>query len=188
MSRGITSDVFDIYRQRPRAAILMSGTGSNAEELLGNEEFRDLYDVNAVVTDNPDSNALRIANQHNIKLIDRFSHGFSNSDERENYFTDLGSDLASQGVNIAIYAGFIGYVSSTVHVVDIPFDSGSAIAVSEPVWEGDLSAPDHEVHDMLQERERIIYPRTLILLGRGVLLPSKIPYNHTEIEELYYAK
>ena len=82
----------------------------------------------------------------------------------------------------------VGYVSSTVHVVDIPFDSGSAIAVSEPVWEGDLSAPDHEVHDMLQERERIIYPRTLILLGRGVLLPSKIPYNHTEIEDLYYAK
>lgn len=232
MSSGITSEVFDIYRQRPRAAVLMSGLGSNAEALLGDEEFRDLYNVNAIVTDNPASNARRIADEHNLRLIENLSHGFGSPAERVKYFSVLGSELAGQGVSATIYAGFmkiastdfcesfpgvnvhpadlsikgddgvakyrgmkalslmradVGNVSSTVHVVDNPVDSGSAIAVSEPVWEADPSAPDYDVHEMLKERERIIYPRTLILLGRGVLLPSKIPYNHTEIEELYYA-
>jgi len=232
MSSGITSEVFDIYRQRPEAAILLSGLGSNAEALLVDEEFRDLYNVNAIVTDNPASNAHKIADENNLKLIKNFTDRFGNADERVKYFSALGSELASRGVKAVIYAGFmkiaspdfcesfpgvnvhpadlsiksddgvakyrgmkalslmradVGKVASTVHVVDNPVDSGSAIAITEPVWEADRSTPDHEVHEMLKEQERIIYPRTLILLGRGVLLPSKIPYSHTEIEELYYA-
>jgi folate-dependent phosphoribosylglycinamide formyltransferase PurN len=232
MSSGITSEVFNIYRQRPKAAVLMSGLGSNAEALLRDEEFRDLYNVNVIVTDNPASNARIIADKHNLKLIENISHGFSSSAERVKYFSTLSTKFDSQGVCATIYAGFmkiastdfcesfpgvnvhpadlsikgtdrvakyrgmkalslmradVGYVSSTVHVVDNPVDSGSAIAISEPVWDIDPSASDYEVHDMLKEHERVIYPRTLILLGRGSLLPSKIPYDHTEIEELYYA-
>ena len=79
------------------------------------------------------------------------------------------------------------HVASTVHVVDNPVDSGSAISVSSSLPVEDSTIPDHVVHEELKELEHVIFPQTLILLGRGSISSLKIPYSQAEIEELYYA-
>ncbi len=80
----------------------------------------------------------------------------------------------------------LGFVRSTVHVVDNPVDSGSAISFSEAIYPNeDMS--DREVHQQLKEKEHAIYSKTLLLLGRGILMPSAIPYSAAQIEELLHA-
>jgi folate-dependent phosphoribosylglycinamide formyltransferase PurN len=86
---------------------------------------------------------------------------------------------------LANMRGELGYVRSTVHIVDNPVDSGSAIALSDPVH-ADSDVPDHEVHQLLKEKEHHVYTRTLILLGRGALSVNNIPYNTSELEKAYH--
>ena len=232
MSSGITAEVFDIYRQRPSVAVLMSGAGSNAVALLENDEFRDLYDIRTIVTDNPLSNAQQIAERFDLRYMERPKSRFITPEEREEYFLSLHKEIGNLGVNTAIYAGFMKiatpefceafpgvnvhpadlsvkdadgmakyrgmnalslmrkdlmHVASTVHVVDNPVDSGSAISVSSSLPVEDSTIPDHMVHEELKALEHLIFPQTLILLGRGSISSLKIPYSQAEIEEIYYA-
>lgn len=232
MSIDITAEVFDIYRQRPTVALLMSGTGSNAIALLGNEEFRDLYNIKTVVTDNPSSNAKQISERFDLGLLERPIKRFNTSEERVEYFLSLSREIGNLGINAAIYAGFmkiatpefsesfpgvnvhpadlsikdadgsaryrgmnalslmrkdLGYVAASIHVIDNPVDNGSAISISRSIPAEDFSMPDNVLHGRLKDLERVIYPQTLVLLGRGSLSPVSIPYDQAEIEELYHA-
>lgn len=231
MSSGITSEVFETYRQHPKVAVLMSRSGTNAESILSNEELRDLYDVRTIVTDNPTSNAAQLSDRFDIALTSRPFRRFTGLEGRVEYFTSLKDELGRLGVDAAIYAGFmkittpefceafpgvnvhpadlsikgadglakyrgmdalsqmrrdLGRVAATVHVVDNPVDSGSAISISAHLDVGDSSIPDNILHNNLKELEHVIFPQTLVLMGKGVLLPSRLPYNQSEIEELYH--
>jgi folate-dependent phosphoribosylglycinamide formyltransferase PurN len=68
----------------------------------------------------------------------------------------------------------LGYVRSTAHVVDTPFDCGSAISLSEMVVP-DQTMPDSELHQLLKPKEHKLYTQTLKLLGRGLIRTSDIP-------------
>lgn len=231
MSSGITSEVFETYRQHPKVAVLMSGSGTNAESILSNEEFRDLFDVRTIVTDNPTSGAAQLSDRFNITLTSRPLRRFASLEDRVEYFSSLKDELGRLGVVAAIYAGFmkittpefceafpgvnvhpadlsikgvdglakyrgmdalsqmrsdLGQVAATVHVVDNPVDSGSAISISRHLDASDSSVTDKELHNSLKGLEHIIFPQTLVLMGRGVLLPSRLPYSQSEIEDLYH--
>jgi phosphoribosylglycinamide formyltransferase-1 len=225
---GITERVFDSYQDRPQAAILMSGSGSNAETILSSEKLRDLYDFVVVASDNFQSNASSIATTHKIPSLIQHQDRFGNQEEREYYFDELSMSIARYGASVAIYAGFmkiasptfceafpgvnvhpadlsvigddglpkyrgmralssmradLGFVRSTVHVVDNPVDSGSAISLSES-FVPDPEMHNAKVHDHLKLHEHAVYTLTLEFLGLGELNPSEAPYNYGRLLEL----
>lgn len=102
------------------------------------------------------------------------------------------ADLSIVGINgIAKYRGMnamsqmrddLGYVSSTVHVVDNPVDSGSAIALSGKVYPK-RDQLDHELHAELKLKEHYLYPKTLRLLGEGSVELELIPFVMVESGE-----
>lgn len=137
MSSGLTEAVFDLYPQRPRVAILMSGSGSNAESLLTDEEIRDRYDVRAIVTDNSMSNARPLSEAFGLDLLDRNATRFTDSGEREEYFSSLIRSLGSRGVEAVFYAGFMKistpafcetFPGVNVHPADLTILDDSGIA------------------------------------------------------------
>lgn len=227
----LTKSVFEVYSQRPRAALLMSGSGTNAEAILSDDELRDLYDFKLIVSDNSSSNAVSIGNHYDVHVQVNHQGKFNDAVDREEYFDGLGSLLAENKINVAIYAGFmkiatrqfceafpginvhpadlsvagedglakyrgmralskmrdeIGTVCSTVHVVDTPVDSGSAISLSRHVAAPD-SLSDEAVHRLLKSEEHFIYTSTLKLLGRGALSADDTPYDAIEIGRMLNA-
>lgn len=225
---SLTADVLEVFKNRPNTALLVSGSGSNAITILGNEAIRDLYRLDTIITDNPASNAARIAEEHHLQCLVRPKGKIRDSEERTSYFNGLTRDLTDSGVEATIYAGFMkistpefaksfpgvnvhpadltlkdgdgvakyrgmaallnmrqdmGYVASTVHVVDNPVDTGSAIAVSRPIVPM-TGESDEALHSRLKIEEHVIYPATLQLLGAGVIRATNLPYSFQELMEL----
>ena len=227
MASELTDALFSTYSQHPRAAILMSGAGSNATAILSNPELRELYDIGVVATDNPNSNAGLLAAKFGITLLERPAVRFANHEERSDYFKSLAEDLTTSGVNAVFYAGFmkitssyfcakfpginvhpadlringadglpkyrgmyalpmmradLGFVRSTVHVVDALVDSGTALAVSKPVTPRPEQS-DEEVHQMLKPEEHKAFTHVLRLLGKGMLQKENIPLVINALED-----
>lgn len=108
MAENITADTLHLFQERPSVAVLMSGSGTNAINLLGNEQVRDLYDVTAVVSDNPKSQAETIATQFDLPYIEHEAASRLSSDvERNEYFKTLQTILGSRGIEGVFYAGFM---------------------------------------------------------------------------------
>lgn len=216
----ILAQVVDRFKDRPATAIIMSGSGSNAETILDNPEIRELYDIRLIATDNPSSRASELADQHSLEMLSREKKRIVSVEERELYFRSLGRELGRRGVEALIYAGFMkiatdsfcrefpgvnvhpadltikgvtgtalfrgmnalplmradtgGELAASVHVVDTPVDTGSVISVSNRIACSDEWS-DAECHQRLKTRERSLYPRTLTLLGRGMINPVDLP-------------
>lgn len=228
MSQNLSETVFETFSKRPDVAILMSGSGSNAAAILNDEKIRSYYEFSSIVTDNPNSNAKIISQEHNLTYIEAPIDKFKDFDSRVVYFDNLRDTLQARGVSNVIYAGFmkittpsfcealpglnihpadlsiigtdgsakyrgmralnemrqeLGFVRSTVHVVDNPVDSGAAISLSDTVVP-DIHESDQETHRLLKEKEHFIYTATLKLLGMGVLSLNETPYEATKIKEL----
>lgn len=97
------------------AAILMSGTGSNARRLL---ELPDpAFEVRLILSDNPGSNAEAIAREHGVecRLLDIRAfcgpgtgpgEGLGDRARRAAYDREVGRQLAGRGVRLAALAGW----------------------------------------------------------------------------------
>ncbi len=107
MTRDITSTVFEQFTQRPKAALLMSGSGSNANAILSDAQVRDAYDLSAIVSDNPMSNAIHLGSVHNVPTVLSHKNSFNDYKDRQTYFEELRTDLFARGIQVAIYAGFM---------------------------------------------------------------------------------
>lgn len=106
------------YKGNPSIAILMSGTGSNAVNILENREKYPNLDINCIVTDKPNSNASSIA--HNYKLTYIEHVGSVGTDRaRKSYFVSLANKLRAQHINFVLYAGFMK-VATKNFVVNYP--------------------------------------------------------------------
>lgn len=103
----ITESVLTLYKKHPRVAILMSGQGSNARTILGDEEIKSLYDISAIVSDNRYSNAAKITSAYDLELIENHVTKLNDIEERELYFSVLGKMLKKSGIQAAFYAGFM---------------------------------------------------------------------------------
>lgn len=76
-----------------------------------------------------------------------------------------------------------GYVKATVHVVDTPVDSGTALAVSGRLDVLPEETPQ-ELHGRLKEIEHIIFPETLIRMGRGAITETDLPLDLSSVKGL----
>lgn len=225
---GIGDKIIDLYQRRPKTAILMSGGGSNAESLLSDSLLRDLYDIDAVFTDNERSRALEIADKHSVSYISKHAPVFVTPQERSNYFSALADEFDDRGIDAIFYAGFmrivpqefcerfpgvnihpadltllgadglplfrgmrametmrkrLQIVRSTVHVVDVPLDSGLSISLTN-IIHPPAEDPDVKVHENLKVEEHWTFKRTLQLLGLGVVTSEMLPMDSTSIENL----
>jgi len=94
------------------AAILMSGTGSNARRLLELPDPR--FEVRLILTDNPGSNALAIAREHGVECavldIRAFCGaepaGLRDAARRAAYDREVGRRLARSGARLVALAGW----------------------------------------------------------------------------------
>jgi len=134
----LLEEVFSIYPARPNVAILMSGSGSNAQNLLTNPEVRDHYDITTIVTDNKNSNAIHFAEEYGLAYVERHIDKFRSKEEREVYFDKLSATLGSLGVSAAFYAGFMKVSSEAfarnfpgvnVHPADLTIVDENGIAI-----------------------------------------------------------
>lgn len=68
----------------------------------------------------------------------------------------------------------LGYVQSTVHVVEEKVDTGASLALTpELMISNELS--DAQAHHALKSLEHTTYPRTLQLIAEGVLNAKNVP-------------
>jgi folate-dependent phosphoribosylglycinamide formyltransferase PurN len=96
------------------AAILMSGTGSNARRLLELPDPR--FEVRLILTDNPASNAAAIAREHGVECVLLDIRAFCDvasdpaalrdSQRRAAYDREVAARLAHSGVRLAALAGW----------------------------------------------------------------------------------
>jgi phosphoribosylglycinamide formyltransferase-1 len=90
--------------------LLMSGKGTNAENIL---EKRHLYPnlvFKAIITDQPQSNALFLSKKFGLEYI-CLERKIKGKEEREKYFEELISLLKKASINTIIYAGFMKIVT-----------------------------------------------------------------------------
>ncbi len=98
-----------ICRGKPRVAILMSGTGSNARKILEERYRYDNLNFVVVATDNIESQASLIATQYGLSFIFTKQHDDS-PPRRRSFFYDLSSKLRYLRVDFIVYAGFMKIV------------------------------------------------------------------------------
>jgi phosphoribosylglycinamide formyltransferase 1 len=75
---------------------------------------------------------------------------------------------------LGLMRGELGFVRASVHVIDTPVDSGLAIALSDALYPTPGQS-DAELHTALQAHEHVVYPKTLELLGNGLISIDKTP-------------
>jgi phosphoribosylglycinamide formyltransferase-1 len=120
MAESITKDTLQLFQDRPPVAVLMSGSGSNAINLLSNQEIRDFYDIKAVVTDKSTSQARAIAVRFGLPYEELESTtSLADSHTRDEYFESLSKILSNMGVKALFYAGFMK-ISSEKFTKDFP--------------------------------------------------------------------
>ena len=107
MASDLAKNIVDTYRQRPNVAILMSLGGSNAKNILEDEEIRDLYNITTIMTDRSTSGAGDIAASHGLDLVSAYASRFHDNEDRRQYFDDLSLVLGKRGVQVCFYAGFM---------------------------------------------------------------------------------
>ncbi len=99
-----------ISKKHVRAAILMSGGGSNARNILRNRNLYPNIEVSLIVTDKNDSNAFEIAKDYGVKYL-CVEGSVKNVDLRTEYFKKLAKLLHDESIEIILYAGFMKIVT-----------------------------------------------------------------------------
>ncbi len=93
-----------------RAIIMMSGTWSNARQVLENKIRFNGLDIIGLFSDNKNSSIQQISTDFNLSYIIKDSVKFNNMSEREQYFNEVSILFRELKVNILIYAWFMKIV------------------------------------------------------------------------------
>lgn len=155
--------VVDLYQDRPKTALLMSGSGSNARALLEKDYLWSGYDFSAIATDNAHSNAAEIARLYQLPLIDMHQPKFTSTEQRLSYFQEMAENLDAIGVEAVIYAGFMKVTSPlfahrfpgvNVHPADLTikgedgtalYRGMNALGMMRQACDGEIAASVHVV-------------------------------------------
>lgn len=105
-----------LAQESPRVALLMSGGGSNAKNILLQRARYPNLNFIAVATDAPGSNASVLAKEFNLVPIVLDWAMFKT---RDDFFTELHAQLKSLDIDLLVYAGFMR-VSPGFFVSSIP--------------------------------------------------------------------
>ncbi len=94
------------FQKKPRIAILMSGKGSNARNILEHRRWYPNLNFVTIATDNMESNAKKIAEEYGLETI--LCEGSVVTKElRKIFFTTLANDFERMNIEYVIYAGFM---------------------------------------------------------------------------------
>lgn len=176
---GITERLIDHYKTHPNAAILLSGAGSNARSLLCHPTLSESYNIIAVCTDNPASNARNIATEYDLECVVEPADKFIDTSDREAYFDKLGSRLGDLGVTAAFYAGFMkistpkfceNILGVNVHPADLtiidysglPLYRGIDALVEMRKNEGKVAATVHVVDSLVDSGTALSITKSII--------------------------
>ncbi len=104
MKNSLLKRVIQLYNNNPRAAILMSGKGSNADIILSQRNRYPNVNFISIITDNHSSNALSLSQKYQLEFYCREKDKFFN---RDDYFKQLADYLNHMKIDTLIYAGFM---------------------------------------------------------------------------------
>lgn len=185
MAESITRDTLQLFQERPSVAVLMSGVGTNAIHLLGNDELRDLYDIRSIVTDTPTSNARNIAEQFKLPYTELAAEGpFLDIEQRNDYFNRLGHEMGAIGINAVFYAGFMKISSEAftkefpgvnVHPADLTIVGDDGL----PLYRG-MKAMDAMAEDLGYVRATVHIVDTPVDSGTSLALSQTLPTRSSE--------
>ncbi len=102
----LAQDILSGFQKEARIAILMSGKGSNAKNILAHRHWYPNLNFFAIVSDNLGSNAEKLGQEYGIKTI--VCTGSVRTEElRKIFFAKLGEELKKLNIEYVIYAGFM---------------------------------------------------------------------------------
>jgi folate-dependent phosphoribosylglycinamide formyltransferase PurN len=108
MVESLARETLQLFQEKPQVAVLMSGAGSNAINLISDPRVRDLYDIKVVATDQPQSNARTIADSFRLPYFElAVKESLTDETKRNEYFNTFETALRSLGVSAIFYAGFM---------------------------------------------------------------------------------
>lgn len=102
----LTRRILSGFQKKPHIAILMSGKGSNAKNILKHRHWYPNLHFLAIVTDNPESNAQKLGREYGIKTI-VCAGSVRTEDLRRTFFSNLAEKLEQTDIEYVIYAGFM---------------------------------------------------------------------------------
>lgn len=102
----ITDRFFDLAKSGTKAAILMSGMGSNADALLKKRLEYPSLEICCIVSNNPKSRADFLGDKHALPY-EILSAQSGRSFERATYFSSVSQALLHYEVKVLLYAGWM---------------------------------------------------------------------------------
>lgn len=194
MQSSLLNRIFNLYKKSPRIAILMSGTGSNADTILKNINRYPSLNFITICTDQSKSNALKLSQQYGL---DYFCHegSIATIAQREHYFETLAKYLREMRIDTLIYAGFLKispqffvteFPSINVHPADLTILNDNGLpkyvgmhAIKEAICNGEtyIASTAHVV-------DCHVDCGTPIMISKPLSLHGKNKDNITSIHEL----
>ncbi len=196
---GITrpDDLFDrirtICRGRPRVAILMSGTGSNARKILEERYRYDNLNFVAVATDNIESQASLIATQYRLSFIFAKQHD-DFPPRRKSFFYDLSDKLRFLKVDFLVYAGFMKitpkdflteFPGINIHPADLTIlnDQGTPKYIGMNAVANALAAGESHIASTVHVVDVAVDGGTIIAVSKHIKLESGIFYDSNNLQD-----
>lgn len=94
------------FQKKQNVAILMSGKGSNAKNILEHRHWYLNLNFSAIITDNMESNAQKLGQEYGIKTI-VCTGSVRTKELRKIFFATLSKKLEEMNVQYVVYAGFM---------------------------------------------------------------------------------
>ncbi len=102
----MSEKLLNLFKGKPKLAILMSGAGSNARVLLENQRRYPNLQFSAIVTDNPNSGAETLATEFGLPWK-CFPGPYKGKENRQKRFEEIAAYLEKLEINALIYSGFM---------------------------------------------------------------------------------
>ncbi len=146
MTSALIDQILQIYSQKPRVAILMSGKGSNADAILRHAYRYKNVNFVTICTDRNDSNARALSAKYDTDFY-LLEGDVATSENRERYFQELTHYLTSLNIDTIVYAGFMkistpAFVRRFPGINVHPADLTICDAAGMPKYTGMNAVPD----------------------------------------------
>lgn len=183
----------EMCQDRPRVAILMSGTGSNARKILEERHRYPNLNVVAMATDRLTSQASLIASQFGLSFIFAKQHEDYPSC-RQSFFYDLCDKLRFLRVDFLLYAGFMKIVpvdfltefpGLNIHPADLTMvtNEGTPEYIGITAVSSVINAGESYIASTMHVVEEAVDGGVVIAVSKHVPLLIGQPYDAHELQE-----
>ena len=179
--------------ETPRVAILMSGTGSNARNILEQRHRYPNFQFVAIVTDRPSTHCYALAREFGLAHILVMQWGKIPFD-RKAFFNEVAQHFRHMGVNLLIYAGFLKvapkdflteFPGINIHPADLTIRDKTGM----PKYRGiaalsyALNAGEQYVASSIHVVEEAVDGGLIIAISKHLPVPTHQTYDLHELHE-----